>query len=306
MKYSYCLYLPMLNAQSSIYTFIFRLEEFDTRNSSQCNAKIRDIVSKSTGILRLPTNAKILAQRWEEKPPSPDDFLNSQNRFLIPHHRKNSTSSVHHGVPVALVICQREVQPLTKAMEQEAMKASSESGTSPDVSIGKKVYDFNRDVWSQVDNLKKAVEDCLYVLTYQQYQQDVGITEAEAAVEGLEDIDDDDPNFYAFGFEDVEVVQKKAAKRTQMYSEPCAYRFRCSKGKQCSYKHSELEKEYFRMEPNTKKRFMYKTQQCLHTACKHIGKKYLCSFAHGMGDARCSNCGKEGIHWSDECLLRRE
>lgn len=99
---------------------------------------------------------------------------------------------------------------------------------------------------------------------------------------------------------------RKEAKQKRLYSGSCVFKFACGKGLNCSYKHADKEKEFFKLLSDPKRRYLYKTKPCYHAiaqSCNYNSKPYLCPYAHNLEESRCLACKQKGNgqHWMDQC-----
>ena len=99
-------------------------------------------------------------------------------------------------------------------------------------------------------------------------------------------------------------------RRQQRYSDLCAFKFNCSNGTSCYYKHTEEEKQYFyrrsggRGNP-MRGNPMRKTEMCkfydpVSGANQCRKEKSKCDYAHGVDDAWCLQCRSSG-HFQKDC-----
>lgn len=92
-----------------------------------------------------------------------------------------------------------------------------------------------------------------------------------------------------------------ARHRSQRYSEPCPYKFNCTFGSRCYYKHTEEEKTFFRSNSG-RGNPVRKVKLCnFHPNCHKT--KEECHYAHGEDDAWCLNCRTQG-HSTNNCPQR--
>lgn len=179
--------------------------------------------------------------------------------------------------------------------------ASEQNHFGKEEACQKSVYDFNKDVWSQVEFIRSMVSNCKHIVTYPQYRQNAALPE-EKLVQDHEDdtLDEDDPDTLDTNFI---LIKKRHKKQKQQYSESCGFGFRCRLGTNCKFGHSTDEKSYFKEHPQAK-RHLYKTQLCtriLKGTCKYSRNSYMCSFAHNFEEYFCLSCGEIGQHFADEC-----
>ena len=108
--------------------------------------------------------------------------------------------------------------------------------------------------------------------------------------------DDDDGG----GGDSWSLTEKKEKRRKrQQYSEPCPYKFNCRKGSKCAYKHTDVERDFFKNN-NGCGNPLRKVKQCSRKCTK---PKNQCLFAHGEEDAWCLNCRSPG-HFTENCDMR--
>lgn len=98
-------------------------------------------------------------------------------------------------------------------------------------------------------------------------------------------------------------VIPKPKRKGNLYSESCGYKFACTTGNRCEYRHTPEEKEFFKSSSNPKQRLLYKTKACYHIICKYANKSYMCAYAHSLEESRCLCCKQKGNgqHWMDKC-----
>ncbi|ODN00018.1 hypothetical protein Ocin01_06660, partial [Orchesella cincta] len=128
-----------------------------------------------------------------------------------------------------------------------------------------------------------------------------------------EDFDCND--FFDFHHEDwsdvdddfVPVIRKEAKPKVQ-YSSFCTYQFWCATGSECRYKHTEQQKEFFKVQSDARKRRLYKIKPCFFNPCQYSAKSYLCAYAHNVEESRCLCCKEKGSgqHWMDQCPVNRK
>ena len=95
------------------------------------------------------------------------------------------------------------------------------------------------------------------------------------------------------------VQRKHKKKKKQLYSQQCQDGIRCRKGSSCSYKHTEVERGFFKTNYGCGRLKNWKTELCHHhPKCKKTSDQ--CKFAHGEEDAFCAKCKKTG-HLSTNC-----
>jgi hypothetical protein len=188
-------------------------------------------------------------------------------------------------------------------------------------------YDFNKEIWDKVGDLRMefgGTAGCDGIQTYHQFHQSLNpelpymLTDStlseisEDKYENENEGESDIPAYWKNPEElfdvDFQPVVRKIRKTYRKFSEPCIHRYWCRKFIQCKYSHSEQEREYFKehsqMEPF--KRGKYKTRYCTNMYCLYKGKTYLCPFAHDLKEAKCVRCAEIGIHWSDDCPLKQD
>lgn len=105
--------------------------------------------------------------------------------------------------------------------------------------------------------------------------------------------------------EDFVPLVRKEVKPKRQYSDPCYHRFSCARGLECLYKHSDKEREFFKVQPDSKFRYLYKIKPCYRPVCPYKDKPYLCGYAHTLEESRCLCCKQQGSgkHWMDKCPL---
>lgn len=122
------------------------------------------------------------------------------------------------------------------------------------------------------------------------------------AVDGYSQITESD--FFDMHFEtDFTPILTKSKPKRNIYSDPCKHKFWCANGRFCLYKHEYQEIEFFKLYPNPKRRYVYKTKLCYAKRCKYFDKPYLCPYAHNLEESRCICCRGlgNGKHWMDQC-----
>ena len=89
------------------------------------------------------------------------------------------------------------------------------------------------------------------------------------------------------------------AQKTQLYSEPCPFRFNCKFGLKCHNKHTDDENKFFRTNQGEGNP-LRKVKPCLlHPNCKKEMKE--CHYAHGEEDAWCLSCRDMCGHYTQNC-----
>lgn len=103
----------------------------------------------------------------------------------------------------------------------------------------------------------------------------------------------------------IPLVRKITKTKRNIYSDPCIHKFWCTSGLNCAYKHTDQQREFFKLHHDTKLRRCYKIKPCYHTVCQYYDKSYLCPYAHSLQESRCLCCGGKGngIHWMHKCPL---
>ena len=126
------------------------------------------------------------------------------------------------------------------------------------------------------------------------------VTSDEDKAEALdqEDLGETDTDHESQTFEDnqepFQVVKRKGRKRTQQYSEQCKFRSKCVKGLNCTHKHTEDEKKFFK-KPRKNRACRFKNR-CTYGPSN-------CDFAHVAEDSFCQKCHQWG-HLQDECTSK--
>lgn len=116
-----------------------------------------------------------------------------------------------------------------------------------------------------------------------------------------ENISDADEDF-------VPLVRKVTKVKRNIYSDPCVHKFWCTNGLRCAYKHTDQQREFFKLHTDVKLRRYYKIKPCYHTNCQYYEKPYLCPYAHSVAESRCLCCGGKGngLHWMHQCPLNTQ
>ena len=126
-----------------------------------------------------------------------------------------------------------------------------------------------------------------------------GVYDEEDVLAGHEN----DKNYVSDSEEKWSTVQSKhiRPRNRQFYSDSCPYKFNCSKGTKCRYKHTDEERQYF-TQRNGRGNPLRKVEECrgykTNTGCRKSKKE--CDYAHGKEDAWCLNCRSEG-HFTVDC-----
>ena len=114
-------------------------------------------------------------------------------------------------------------------------------------------------------------------------QEDLGETDTDHESQTCED---DQETF--------QVVKRQDQKTTQRYSELCKFRSKCGKGLNCTHRHTEAEKKFFK-KPRKNRACRFKSH-CIH------GPRN-CDYAHTADDSFCRECHQWG-HLQDECTSK--
>ena len=94
---------------------------------------------------------------------------------------------------------------------------------------------------------------------------------------------------------------KNRPPRRQFYSELCPFKFNCTYGTKCRYKHTEEEKLDFSQRVDGRGYRLRKVFACQHFLDNKCYKlKTECDYAHGEEDAWCLQCCSSG-HYTENC-----
>ena len=104
------------------------------------------------------------------------------------------------------------------------------------------------------------------------------------------------------GFEEANKRPRNQHNRPRKYSASlqfrCDWRMFCGRKLDCTYGHTEEEKQTFLVYGNDKAK---KYKLCIQEACVYGAR---CHFAHGLRELFCPTCGETGVHMMESCPER--